>query len=191
MHTWEKPIYFDGERLDVVVESASGFSERKLNRFLGATEKLMEILNSLDFKIALTSLGQDELTETKGKTSREVYEHIMTGQDLYDSDGPDYEFEIRINAYYRRFSRTVGYTFRSTRATWFNLKFWYSDSYLIGNIAHETMHNMGYDHLIRGRHLTSAPYVVGNICARLARKNHLTPLSETMLKKIKKRIDQV
>jgi hypothetical protein len=158
---WNAPIFYRGEQLSIEVNRARNFTEPQLNRLLHVIERMLVVLNSLEFKIAVTS-GRD-LTETNGMTPVEVYDLIMSGKDMYgNADG---DLDIDITLYHRRWSRVVGYTFKGSLRTFFNRKFWRNDAYVAGNILHEACHNCGFDHL--GAWETSVPYFYGDTMNRM------------------------
>lgn len=103
----------------------------------------------------------------------EIYKKFISGKDLYEN-APDGEMDIDLYLYYKR-NRTIGYTYKSTRKQWINMRHIeitrYEDmAQAIGNIVHEYMHNLGYGHpskRTKTRHL-SVPYAYGYIAAELA-----------------------
>jgi hypothetical protein len=103
----------------------------------------------------------------------EVYKKFLSGDDLYE-DEDDAELDIDLYLYFKR-NRTIGYTYKSTRKQWINMRHLDIEKYeemakAIGNIVHEYMHNCGYGH---PRNYTktrkdSVPYAYGYIARDVA-----------------------
>lgn len=136
---WTQPIFYRGTALSVEVNQARGFTEKQLNRLSVVIEKMLIVLNSLEFKIVVTS--ERDLGE-RGYTPVGLYERIMSGGDRYGSE--DCDIDIDITLFNKRWSKVVGYTYPGTMRTWFNRKFWRNDAFVAGNIIHEYCHNAGF-----------------------------------------------
>lgn len=110
---------------------------------------------------------------SKEVSRQELYNLIMSGWDKFDqvTDG---DIDIKTDLFYKRWSNAIGYTYPSTFKTWINTKFWTGSekrivALIAGNIVHEYMHNMGFDHAFDWnptREFT-VPYAIGRIVNRI------------------------
>jgi hypothetical protein len=159
------------------VHEMTGFSGTSKEKYMRSLDKLMNSINSEEFKHRVKNysfmeggqiVNNFKSPEVSGKymTREEIYEYIMSGRDKFN-DEEDGDIDIKIELYNNRFSSAVGYTYPNTWKTWINLKFfgYFSDAEVAANIIHEYMHNLGFDHPFREtptrRH--TVPYAIGNI----------------------------
>jgi hypothetical protein len=177
---WDKPIFYRGEVLSVEVNRARGFTEKQLNRLLDVVQKMLVIINSLEFKINVTNMVA--LEDSNGKTPMAIYEMFMSGKDIYESD-EDRTLNVDITLVYKRFSRVVGWTYSGSRRTFFNRKFWRNDEAVAGNIIHEYLHNLGFFDRAGSNSVT---YVYGNVVTKLMKElkngRQFIPVKKDMIK---------
>lgn len=174
-----EPIIYNGEKINIKIEAMDGFTEEEMDKFTIATELVVEIINSLEFKTAVLNA---DLIRTNGLKNSEVYDLFMSGKDQYEETA-DHELDIKITLYYSR-GRTVGYTYPGTKRTWINRKFFSSYGYetIVSNIVHEYCHNLGFTHPSRGYTHKNVPYTYGDVafalCEMLLEGNELTPITK-------------
>lgn len=172
-----QPIFFNGDKLSVEIESAEGFTEKEFIKFKSAVELLLLVVNSQEFR---RRIFNSEFLYTNGLSSLEIYNLFMSGKDQYS--GADNDLDIKITIYYAN-NRTVGYTYPNTNRTWINRKFfqYYSIDKIVNNLVHEYCHNIGFTHPSSGYSQFNVPYAIGNIAGELARHvlngNQLTSIS--------------
>lgn len=144
-------------RITFEIHNKQNFTEAEKIKFKQALYYAEEVMNSQEFK---TRFLQMPLVQTNGKTNQQIYEELMSGADKFNQEA-DGDIDVYITMYYS-FRNTVGYTYPSTWYTWINRKFFSGFNYadVAGNVVHEYMHNMGYDHK-RATDKWSVPYAVG------------------------------
>lgn len=128
------------------VTKFSGFTENEMDRFWLYSKKMNEVISTKCFK---SFIYNKKLTETNSKTNHEVLKEILTKS-----------VDVQFTMYYSR-KRTIGYTYPNQNRIWFNRRYHASFSICesASNMAHETTHKIGYDHL--GVFDSSVPYSVG------------------------------
>lgn len=150
-------------RIKFEIHELNSFTELEKEKFHKTIIKTEEVLNSEKFKQELLNL---KLEQTNGKTNEEIYNEIMSGADNFNKE-VDKDIDVYLTMYYS-FKNTVGYTYPSTWWTWINRKFFssFDEGDIAGNVVHEYMHNLGYDHKTAKDH-NSVPYAVGYLIRRL------------------------
>lgn len=108
---------------------------------------------------------------SNGRSSAEVYKHLMGGKETL-SDRVDGEADIVLVIDRRNKRNVIGYTYPNTVKQWVYSWFLKTDyKRVAGNLAHEWVHKMGYDHKFRynstRRH--TVPYAVGDFVAEIGR----------------------
>lgn len=129
------------------------------------------IFNSQEFK---DEVIKRKYTSTK-LTSAQIYDKLFGGAEALEP-ALDYEMDLKVEMYYKRFSKVVGYTYPNTLTVWTNSKFhsWYSPCLIASNLVHEYSHKIGFDHY-SASDWQSVPYQLNDIIEKLCEKN-LTPL---------------
>jgi len=146
------------KRIKADIKRLQGFtSEKDKIKFIQAANDMCYAVNSLKFKDWCCGY---RFTNTL-KTGMQVYDHIMSGDDLFGE--ADKDIDIDVTLYYKRFTSVIGYGLPNTLRTWLNKKFFFSMSKqeLAGHIFHESLHKFGYNH-ISAKEYTSVPYACGN-----------------------------
>jgi hypothetical protein len=144
-------------RIVFELHQLNNFSKEERDKFIEAIRLAEDVLNSIEFKNRFLNLP---LVQTNGNTNKQVYNQLMSGADKFNKE-LDNDIDVYITLYYS-FKNTVGYTYPTTWFTWINRKFFSSFDYadVAGNVVHEYMHNVGYDH-IRASDKWSVPYAIG------------------------------
>lgn len=133
---------------------------------------LEKTLNDKEFQSLV--LNPKHIVEyVNGLSLQQVLDKVMSGStDL--EPAIDHAANIRVEIYYSRFSRAIGYTYPNTVWQWFNRKFlWDSDSGRIGlvnNLLHEYCHKVGFDHPYRGFSRREVPYFYGDTSEKVSPK---------------------
>lgn len=163
----KRPIYIDGEFLDIEIKAFNNVSEQELNFYIECMKKTVHVVNSLEFKILVTN--ERRMINTNGNSPLQIYEQFMSGSDPYNPI-EDQDIDIAVTLYYKN-NRVIGYTYPNTFRTWLNRKFFAIRASRIpticGNVVHEYMHNLGYTHKRRNYSMLSVPYFYGNATSKL------------------------
>jgi len=151
---------------------------RKLNYSL---LHLQTVINSEEFMEKILNFSwnnKKQFCDNNGYTNEEIYKIIMEGAEKL-LDFVNYEWNLIIdiqktNKWARRFMSARAFTYKNT------LKMTFRDFYfdkmtvaeIMGVIAHEQMHNLGFGHDYNRtvRRNYSVPYGVGSIVTDLARQ---------------------
>lgn len=150
------------KKLDVKIVRLRGLNAQQSEKVMQAAQLLRKILNTDTFENRVVTheywKGLSAVSGFKGTdlSGRELYDKIMSGEDLYG--GADGSIEIDLTGYWgRRFSKVIGYTYFKTIRTWVNKRFLKKMSMpkLAAHLFHEYMHNMGFNHPV--------PYDLGDI----------------------------
>jgi hypothetical protein len=165
------------KKLTFEIHEMTGFGEVSKEKYLRALDKLILAINSEEFKQRVINyqytnngevINNFKLPEVDSKfmTRQEIYDLIMSGKDKFNTEA-DGDIDIKIELYNKRFSSAVGYTYPNTFKTWVNYKFFsnFSEADVAGNIAHEYMHNLGFDHAFNSNPTRkyTVPYAIGTI----------------------------
>lgn len=144
-------------------------------RVSGAIKLLEGIINSPEFrdrvlnmtyKIGQTTYQGYSQTEA---TPTQVFQDIEKAQENY-KEGTEGVMDLYLDSYYQR-SSTVGYT--SVKDKFIHMNRYIQNSYTsektAGNIFHEWMHKLGYDHSSRHNVYRphSVPYKLGYLVAEM------------------------
>jgi len=124
-------------------------------------------------KVTKVSTG---FKNNNGDSNKEIYDKFMSGVDEFNTVS-DKDIDLFLTMYYSP-RITVGYTYPSTFKTWVNSRFfkiWLKSKAghcnIVGNVIHEYMHNMGYNHASRSNSTRkhTVPYAFGRIATEVAR----------------------
>lgn len=165
----------------VDVHGLVGFSDAEKKVFMEKVVPLLEkVVNSDEFKervLEYSYFGNKGFVDNRGLARPAIYRRFISGADKFNT-AEDQDLDLFLSIFYSRRS-TIGYTYPSTFKTWVNRRFfsWWLKSdtgrcNIIGNIVHEYMHNLGFDHAVRWNKLRdhSVPYAYGNIAKEIALK---------------------
>lgn len=102
----------------------------------------------------------------------EFQKYVLSGRDKFN-DIPDGDLDVYVTFYYS-WRSVVGYTTPRTWFTWINRKFFnkFDDADIAGNIAHEYLHNLGFDHPNADR--DSLVYKFGNLVRDRIRRRRVS-----------------
>lgn len=148
----------------VKIDEIRGANQKDTDAIMECALWFNTVLNSPEFKQRVTN-PPFILDHTKGMSYSQIYELIMSGKvDLDPRE--DHELNIKIELYYNRFSRTIGYTMPNTIWQYYNRKYFgYSRSAKmtnVNNLCHEYCHKAGFEHESRGYTQRNIPYFYGN-----------------------------
>lgn len=144
------------------------FTKKEKIKFLKAMELGELIWNSEDFKLAVLNY---KFTYTL-VPPQDIYIQFISGIDKINKER-DQDLDIFIKMYYS-WNSVIGFTYPSTAMTWINRRFFkiMSIASIIGNVTHEYMHKLGYDHPFRWTttRKDSVPYAYGYITTNIGNK---------------------
>lgn len=145
-----------GRRLIVNLAGMKNFSEAQAAKFKAALVPLEDVVNSVQWRTAVYA----KTFTTTSKTSKQVYDHIMTGREVL-AKGVDYDMNISVELYEEN-SNTIGYTYSNSIWTWINNHFFkrYTSGQIAANVMHEWLHKLGYNHS-SATDYSSVPYSLG------------------------------
>lgn len=139
---------------------------------------LQRILNSTEFKddvIFHKYRNKYGFKKNNDKSNAEIYQNIKEGSDKFDRT-VDFEMDLILCPYYSS-KNVIGYTYSSRKEVWVNFKYYrdkynnFDIGYMIGNILHEWIHNVGFKHASKNNSTRkyTVPYGVGYIARDIAR----------------------
>lgn len=185
------------ELLAAQLHNLTGGTKRTRELYKKGLDAALKVLNSEEFKQAVLDYSW---TDTNGVVRKEfkldqysyvdketrkkvtvdldnqgVYDLIMSGWDKFSQEA-DKDLDVKATLYYKRWSNAIGYTYPSTFATWLNTKYMVGSETAIvaliaGNIVHEYMHNLGFDHAFNWNPTRehTVPYAIGYIVNRMVK----------------------
>lgn len=166
---------------DIEVHGIRNATDIERAKFTFAVDVLIDELNDKDFWYDV-AMNYNSWKYLNGVTFFEFKEKFLSGKDNFNTE-IDHDLDIYINFYYS-FRSVVGYTTPRTWWTWINRKFFnrfdYSD--IAGNIVHEYLHNMGFDH--PGADKQSLVYQLGFLVKKRIKKK--LKIQDAVYKKYKK-----
>lgn len=160
--------------LKVVPMQVKGFDTASRNKLDLAFKALEAVVNSEEFKDRIVNFkntkGQRSFASNNGKSNEEIYADFMEGRETLQPNTPN-EMNFYLSLYNKWWSKVIGYTTPTTNVININWKFFknYKPHEVAGNLSHEWVHKIGYDHLSASEH-DSAPYAIGYIIEELAGK---------------------
>jgi hypothetical protein len=169
-----EPYMVPTQRLTVVGEKLTGFNSTAMTRVTKAFKLIEQVVNSEEFKERILNFkntkGVRAFASNNGMTNEQIYETFMAGRETLLQDTPG-EMNFYLRVYNAWWSRVIGYTSADTNTISMNWKFHknYTAANMTGNLVHEWVHKIGFDHRSAGEH-DSAPYAIGYIVEEMARK---------------------
>ena len=158
---------------------SSNFFTNDLIKLNKAVKYVEEFVNSeefghlvLDFKFTDYDGNDHQNFHYTKLTNLEVYEKIMAGREVLtpEADG-EADIQIELDTSWTR--NVIGYTYPTTAWQWIYAKFFrnWSAEEVAGNIMHEYMHKLGFDHEYGWtfEREFSAPYALGYACEKYAK----------------------
>lgn len=113
------------------LKSCEFCSEPQFERLIQAQDTVNEVVDGLCFQNKLKAMP---LIQTGSRSSEEVVQHILSSQ-----------VELDIVLYYS-LKRVYGYTLPNVPKVWLNKRYRLSKCQMGSLLAHETSHQIGYDH---------------------------------------------
>ncbi|MGK5084343.1 hypothetical protein WDW37_13685 [Bdellovibrionota bacterium FG-1] len=165
----------DGLKIDLA--HLSGFSTVENAKLKQSIELIDQVFNSQEFHqkvLDFTFNGKPQFANNNNLTNEQVYEQIMKGHETY-SAADDHVAQLDLNLYnppwYKKKS-VIGYGYAGHPEIYMN-HYWFQRftvQEVAGNIAHEWMHKLGFDHDFNrtAQRPYSVPYAVGNIMIELS-----------------------
>lgn len=145
----------------IKVEKHDNYSEASLKKLTLATHLLDSILSTNEFRKRVLDA---KLIATKGKSNKEIYDYLMSGNTEYESAN-----DKIINLYLEEYANyaggnEIGHTIGKKTSTHRCFILQNDVACLAGHLIHEYLHVMGFTHrrLERPKKKT-VPYVIGNI----------------------------
>lgn len=140
-----------------------------------AIDIIKKVVASAEFRTRVlnyTYQGKKTFVDNRGLTNAQIYQKLLEGkEDLRPV--VDYEMDLDLQLYYSSFN-TVGYTYPDGLRIWMNTKFFnsYTPSEVAGNIFHEWLHKLGFDHAssYSVARDSSVPYAIGYLIEELGKK---------------------
>lgn len=166
------PSLVETKTLKVVGMEILGFDTTSRLKMNAAFAVLEKVVNSEEFKNRVLNFkntkGERAFASNNGLSNEEIYEHFMDGRETLQQDTPG-EMNYYLKLYNRPWSRVIGYTSADVNRININWKFFknYKPSDVAGNLAHEWVHKIGFDHTSAAEH-DSAPYAIGYIVDEMA-----------------------
>ncbi|MBF0298718.1 MAG: hypothetical protein HQK51_08360 [Oligoflexia bacterium] len=159
-----------------VALTLTNFTPIRERKAFKAAEIIQQVLNSKEFKeqlINFTYNNEKQFANNEDLTNEEIYEKIISGEEVLIS-GLNYQMDLVVSSYYKKFTSTVGYTYPNINKIYVNAKFYdhYNPAQIAGNFVHEWCHKLGFihDYNRTARRAYSVPYAVGYIVEKLGEK---------------------
>jgi len=131
------------------IHNLRGFTEAEAKKFKDAAYLMAEAVNLEEFKHRVFTVDYEDTGRFKmhgGDTNVQIYDKLMSGADDFNWSN-DGDVDIDATLYFDQ-GNVVGYTYSSSWRTYVNKKFFFKwpISRIAGNILHEYLHNLGYNH---------------------------------------------
>ena len=175
--------------LEVEINSLKGGTKKQREEYRFAMKVLEIVVNSTEFRTRVENYNFTrngvltngftfsylrERGSKKYYNPHQIYTMFMTGRDAFNKEA-DGDIDVSTTIYYKRWSKTVGYTYKNTFKTWINSAKW-SHRFnkriagIVGNTVHEYKHNEGFEHPVPSTwdRPYSVPYAYGTIAFDLA-----------------------
>lgn len=140
-----------------------------------AIEIIKKVVATREFRaqvINFTYNGKRQFVDNRGFSNEEIYTILLEGKEELVPE-IDNEMNLDLELYYS-WRNIVGYTYPDTLRIWMNTKFFdhYTPAQVAGNIFHEWLHKLGFDH--SSSHSSSrdasVPYALGYLIRDLGKK---------------------
>lgn len=142
----------------------NGTPER-ISKVSKAIYLLERVINSEEFKNKVLS---SKFSNCGSLSNKQIFEILLYGRENFKPI-VDYQWDIEVKFYFKRFSRVIGYTLPGISYINCNTKYYdkFSPIEIAGNLAHEYSHKLGFDHN-SANESSSVPYLIGSIIEELA-----------------------
>ena len=165
------------EGVRVQIDALQNFSPVESERTDRAALVLEAALNSDEFRrgvLDFTWNGKQTFANNNGLTNEQIYAVIMAGRETY-SDDDDHVANLSLSLYSPPFFKrwgVVGYGYPGTPQIYINRNYFkvMSMASLVGLLAHEWCHKLGFDHDYRrtAKRPYSVPYGIGSLVTEIA-----------------------
>lgn len=161
------PYAMETGYLKVRPMQVTGFNPSAQSKLNQAFEILEKVVNSEEFKNKI--LSRRPFTTNRGFSNEQIYGIFMSGKETLQPDTMG-EMNFFLKLYYSN-NRTVGWTNSGINTININSKFFnrYTPSDVAGNLAHEWVHKIGFDHR-SASDVNSAPYAIGYLVSDLGER---------------------
>jgi hypothetical protein len=159
---------------------ATNFFANDIIKINNSVKYIEEYFNSDEFKAFVKDFAFVDSNEEiirkfhyTGLSNEEVLNKILSGSETLtpEADG-EADLQVELDTSWTR--NVIGYTYPTTPMQWIYAKFFHnwSEEEICGNIAHEYMHKLGFDHEYKWTHDRefSVPYAVGYACEAYAKR---------------------
>lgn len=146
--------------------TSTNYSPEQKAKLDKAAEAIAKIFNSPEFKAQVLAR---KYTSTK-LSPPEIYEAIFRGAEALQP-AVNYQMDLKVEMYFKRFTKVVGYTTPKSLIVYTNSKFhsYYSHCEIASNLSHEWMHKLGFAHS-SASDSKSVPYTINEIIEQLCSK---------------------
>jgi len=137
--------------MKVSIDSKNLNTEERRNKAQSVATEVYAVLNSKTFESMVRSMPDKwrhgETSELKTISGDELFRMLMRGAEEWN-DVVDYEMDLIVDDYYKRWSSVVGYMNPGKPTVWVNTKFFDTMSHqkVGSNFVHEWGHTMGMRH---------------------------------------------
>lgn len=158
---------------------SSNFFANDLIKLNKAVKYVEEFINSREFIELVSTFSYEDRNGLINRnfhytdlTNQQVLEKILSGSEVLtpEADG-EADIQIELDTSWTR--NVIGYTYPTTAWQWIYAKFFrnWSAEEVAGNIMHEYMHKLGFDHEYGWtfEREFSAPYALGYACEKYAK----------------------
>jgi len=148
----------------ITIDASKIDTQERKDKLEIVAQEMHRVLNSTIFRDKVMLMKKHgERSKWKDKTNLEIYNHIMSGQEVLNGEEVDYELDIFVDDYFS-LKRVIGYTYPSIKTIFVNTRYFDKrNTRDIGsNILHETGHKLGFSHDFRAT--KDRPY---SICYQL------------------------
>lgn len=182
------------EKIKTLNINVSGMDLEQETKTLYAAELVLQFFQSSLFRLKLNSTdllllrGESVTSISKRLSKEEVYALFMTGREEWNGEA-DYEIDLSVKRYFKRWSKVVGYIVPMKPDIWVNGKFFDSNpvELVASNLAHEWSHTLGFRH--SGEFIReSLPYLINQWFMEWYRDNPVVPKSPRSYETVCRRV---
>lgn len=163
----EYPIK-DAKQVFTVKITPTNYTQAQKDKLAKAEILLAKVMNSPEFKQAVLAHPPfTHLVKNKaGMTNQQIWEDIFRGAEAL-LPAVNYQMDLTVTMYFKMFSRVVGWTTPNSMIVNTHSKYHntFTPCQVAGNLFHEWLHKMGYDHKDEND-LSSVPYALGSLMVK-------------------------
>jgi hypothetical protein len=137
--------------MKINIDSSNLNTEERILKAQSVATEIYTVINSKEFEDKIKCMPDiwrhGETSHLKTLSPDDLYEFLMRGSEEWNNE-VDYEMDLIVDDYYRRFSKVVGYMIPNKPTVWVNTKFFdtMSNKRCGSNFVHEWGHTMGMRH---------------------------------------------